>query len=100
VAADLGREEVDAGIDGYLALIDVLDAGIKAQVLYDLGAFQRATGHMLVGRERWIVLETQCLANRWTFIGAGMTHARFLATVEALSPMRRVEIEARAAIFC
>jgi hypothetical protein len=37
---------------------------------------------------------------RWTYLGTGMTHPNFLATVEAISPEARKQIEAMAPAFC
>lgn len=37
---------------------------------------------------------------RWTYLGTGMTHPNFLATVEAIKPAARKQIEAMAPAFC
>jgi hypothetical protein len=41
----------------------------------------------------------QLQANRWTFIGSGMTHPNFLASVEKLDPAHRRKLEEVAPIF-
>ena len=37
---------------------------------------------------------------RWTYLGTGMTHPNFLASVEAIKPAARAQIEAMASAFC
>ena len=37
---------------------------------------------------------------RWTYLGTGMTHPNFLATVEGIKPEARQQIEAMAPAFC
>jgi hypothetical protein len=39
-------------------------------------------------------------ANRWTYIGSGMDHPKFLETLQKLSPERRTMIEQAAPSFC
>jgi hypothetical protein len=38
-------------------------------------------------------------ANRWTYIGSGMSHPRFLEALQALSPAKRQMIEGLAPSF-
>jgi hypothetical protein len=38
-------------------------------------------------------MEVQHQANRWTYIGSGMSHPKFLETLGALSPMQRRMVE-------
>ena len=37
---------------------------------------------------------------RWTYLGTGMTHPNFLATVEKIKPGARKQIEEMAPAFC
>jgi hypothetical protein len=37
---------------------------------------------------------------RWTYLGTGMTHPNFLATVEKIKPEARKQIEEMAPAFC
>jgi hypothetical protein len=48
-------------------------------------------------RARASAVQTQAM--RWTFLGSGMTHGNFLASVERLSPEGRARIEAIAPTF-
>jgi hypothetical protein len=99
IAEGLSKAEIEAGVDGYLALGGFLDEGLKQQAAFDLDAFERATGRTLTKSERDEVLRVQHQANRWTYIGSGMSHPRFLEALEALSPQKRRMIEDLAPSF-
>jgi hypothetical protein len=45
-------------------------------------------------------MEIQHQANRWTYIGSGMTHPNFLATLGDLTPAARKRIEQISPVFC
>lgn len=99
IAENLSQAEIDAGIDGYLALGAFLDEGLKQQTTFDLDAFERATGRKLNDRERERFMTQQHQANRWTYIGSGMSHPRFLEAIGQLNPEKRNAIEAAAPTF-
>ena len=99
IAEGMSQAEIDAGIDGYLALGGFLDEGLKQQVAFDLEAFERVTGRTLDKAEREAFVRGQHQANRWTYIGSGMSHPRFLEALEALSPAKRKMIEGLAPSF-
>lgn len=86
--------------DGYLEIGMFLDEGLRQQTQFDLEAFERATGRTLADDERRIFIEVEHQANRWTFLGSGMTHPNFVATLEALDPALKQRIEAVAPAFC
>jgi hypothetical protein len=100
LAADLPEREVDEAIEGYLAIGMFLDAGLKAQVDLNLAAFERAIGRTLDSASAEAFRTQQHQALRWTYLGSGMTHPKFLATLSALSPAARMRIEAVAPAFC
>lgn len=97
-----GRDEAAiAGAFGeYLELGLFIDEGLKAQTALNLAAFERATGRILRPEERDPLAEAQHQALRWTYIGSGMTHPRFAATVAAISPAARDRIADIAPAFC
>jgi hypothetical protein len=99
IAESLSQAEIDAGIDGYLALGAFLDGGLKQQTEFDLDAFQRATGRTLNATERETFMARQHQANRWTYIGSGMSHPRFLEALEQLNPEKRRAIQEAAPTF-
>lgn len=93
------REILDA-LDHYFQIGGFLDGGLKQQVALDLAAFERATGRVLTAEERAQFERVQHQANRWTFIGSGMTHPNVLATIGRLSATARRRIEDVAPAFC
>jgi hypothetical protein len=92
-------EEIDQAIDGYVEIGGMLDGGLMQQVEFDLEALQRATGRMLNEEEKAQFRAVQQQATRWTFLGTGMTHPEFLATLDLLRPGARAKIEAIAPAF-
>jgi hypothetical protein len=66
----------------------------------NLAAFEAVTGRVLddVDREGFLAVQHQAL--RWTYIGSGMTHPQFRATLGAISPAARDRIDAVAPAFC
>lgn len=93
-------EQLMQAVDGYLEIGGLLDAGLEQQVRFDLAAFERATGRTLDARERAEFTRVQQRANRWTFLGSGMTHPSFVATLEDLGPKVRDKVEQVAPAFC
>jgi hypothetical protein len=99
LAEGLSSAEIQAGIDGYLALGGFLDDGLKQQVMLDLVAFEASTKRRLDPAQREAFIEVQHQANRWTYIGSGMSHPKFLETLEGLNPAMRRTIEGAALSF-
>jgi hypothetical protein len=97
-----GRDEagVQKAIDEYLELGMFLDNGLKAQAEMNLAALERATGTATAPAVRDKLLEQQRQALRWTYIGSGMTHPKFVATLAAISPAARDRIAEVAPAFC
>jgi hypothetical protein len=50
--------------------------------------------------EREEFMNVQHQANRWTYIGTGMTHPKFVETLEYLNPEQKKRIEEIAPVFC
>ncbi len=100
LAENLSPEVIEKGISDYLSIGGILDNGGRQQTLFDLEAFEIATGRVLNEDEREEFIEVQHQANRWTYIGTGMTHPKFLYTLERLAPEQRQRIEAIAPDFC
>jgi len=86
LAATRTPAEIEAAVDGYLEIGAFLDAGLATQVDLNLQAFERAAGRTLSPSERERFLEVQRKAVRWTYLGSGMTHPRFVETVQTLGP--------------
>jgi hypothetical protein len=93
IAATLTRAEIEAAVDGYFAIGGMLDAGMAQQLVFDIEAFERARGLTLSADERARLVERQTSAIRWTFLGSGMSHPRFLETLGRISPGGRARVE-------
>lgn len=103
MAAGHSQTQRLAAVRGYLEIMAYLDAALTTQVAYDLDTFGRAAGrHLepLSAEEREAFIHIQLQAVRWTFLGSGMTHPRFLQTLGALAPIGRVSVERIAPAFC
>jgi hypothetical protein len=92
--------EIDRAIDGYLEIGALLDGGLAQQVAFDLASLELATGRALAPTERDAFLAVQHQAQRWTFLGSGMTHPNFIATLERLQPSGRDRVMRIAASLC
>jgi hypothetical protein len=96
-----GRSEAElhAAFDAYLEIGAFLDGGLKAQTEMNLAALERKIGRSLPAPERAALLEQQHQAARWTFIGSGMAHPRFRASLARLSPSLIERLDAVAPAF-
>jgi hypothetical protein len=99
IAEDMSAEAIDRAVDEYLEIGAFLDAGLAQQTHFDLEAFECATGRILTGAEREEFIARQHQANRWTYIGTGMTHPNFLAMLNKLSLDAKKRIEQAAPAF-
>jgi hypothetical protein len=99
IAAGRSEAEIERGVDAYLAIGGFLDQGLLQQVDLDLDALERSIGRTLGDAERAGLRASQHQANRWTYLGSGMSHPEFLATVGRLSPAQRVRLEGVAPMF-
>jgi hypothetical protein len=91
IAASRSQAEIDRAVGEYLEIGAFLDGGLSQQVELDLESFTAATGRKLSNEERKEYVRVQQRANRWTYLGSGMTHPNFLATVESLGARKRIE---------
>jgi hypothetical protein len=100
LARPLGPKEIERAVDEYLEIGGFLDTGIQQQTLLDLESFEVATGRTLNEKEKDEFIKVQNQANRWTYLGSGMTHPKFLETLETLSSEQRARIETISPMFC
>jgi hypothetical protein len=91
---------IQKAIDEYLEIGMFLDNGFKAQAGLNVDALEKATGIWLAADVREKLIEQQHQSLRWTYIGTGMTHPKFVATLAALSPAARDRIAEVAPAFC
>jgi hypothetical protein len=97
-----GRDEdgIMQGVDEYLAIGGFIDGALKQQVEFDLDSLERAIGSRLSKAEKEEFRRVQLQANRWTYLGTGMTHERVLETLESLTPKARRKVESVSSAFC
>jgi len=96
-----GRDEasIQRAIDEYFEIGSFLDGGFAEQARLNLQAFERATGRNLTDAEREELQAQHHQALRWTYLGSGMSHPNFLASLAALSPVARDRIAEAAPLF-
>ena len=100
LAEGRSEAEIQSALDEYLEIGMFLDEGLKGQTGLNLDAFETATGRTLSDDERAALAEQQHQALRWTYLGSGMTHPKFVATLAAISPAARDRIAEIAPAFC
>jgi hypothetical protein len=99
LAAGLTPKEIDAAFEGYKALGGFLDEALKQQAVFDLEAMERACGRTLDETERARFVAAQHQANRWTYIGSGLTHPMFVKMIQRLKPEAAPAFAAMAEVF-
>ena len=91
------EDQIDKAIDEFFEIGGFLDEGLKTQAGFNLDALEKAIGRKLENRDE--ILAQQHQAARWTYIGSGMVHERFKATLESLSPRAAERIAEAAPVF-
>ena len=94
-----GRSEaqIDQAIDEFFEIGAFLDDGLKTQAGFNLDALEAAIGRKLDDRDG--IQAQQHQAGRWTYIGSGMVHERFKATLEKISARAAERIAEAAPLF-
>ena len=92
--------EIHGAINGFLAIVSFFDAGLKQQANFNLDALERAIGRTFPPAQREKLLKQQHQAMRWTYLGSGLVHRQFRATLGALAPGELRHIDAIAPKFC
>jgi hypothetical protein len=100
LAEGRGAREIESAVAEYVEIGGFLDGGLRMQTQFDMESFMRASGRNLTDGEREEFMQIQHQANRWTYLGSGMTHPNFLATLENLRPEMRAHVEQIAPAFC
>ena len=99
LAEGRSEEQILDAVEQYIEIGGFIDSGLKQQVEFDLEAFETATGRELNAEEKEDFRRVQLQANRWTYLGSGMTHPKVLETLESLTPKARQRIESVASMF-
>lgn len=99
MAAGMTPDQIESGFEAYLAIGGLLDEGLKQQTELDIAALERASGRVLDDYARGELMHQQHQANRWTYLGSGMSHPKFLETVHALSPAWALKLAETSKMF-
>jgi hypothetical protein len=100
LAAGRSEAEIMKGVEEYIEIGGFIDGGLAQQVEFDMDSFTRATGRQLTDAEKEEFRSVQRQANRWTYLGSGMTHDKVLETLQYLTPKARYRIESISPAFC
>jgi len=100
LAKDMTQQQFKQAIDGFLEIGMFLDANLKQQAIFNLDALERSMRRRLREQERNELLEQQRRALRWTYLGSGLRHDKFRATIGAISPAQLLRIDSIAPSFC
>jgi hypothetical protein len=94
-----GRTEaqIDKAIDEFFEIGAFLDAGLKQHAGFNLEALEKVIGRKLENRSD--IEAQQHQAARWTYIGSGMVHDRFKATLLGISANAAARIAEAAPVF-
>ena len=93
LATGLSQAEIESAVEQYLKIGGLIDGGLHQQVEFDLAALETATCRQLSEEHRAEFRRVQLAANRWTYLGSGMTHPNFLATLGSICPAGRKQVE-------
>ena len=91
------EQDIDRAIDEFFEIGAFLDDGLKIQAGFNVDALEQTVGRKIADRDALIAQQHQ--AGRWTFIGSGMVHDRFAATLQSISPSAAARIAEAAPIF-
>ena len=100
LAAGRSEAEIMKAVEEYIEIGGFIDGGLTQQVDLDMDSFIRATGRQLADNEKEEFRRVQLQANRWTYLGSGMTHEKVLETLGNLTPLARQRIESISPAFC
>jgi hypothetical protein len=84
LAEGRSAEDFAKAVDQFFEIGAFLDDGLKTQAGFNVDALEKAIGRKVEDRDALIAQQHQ--AARWTYVGSGMVHERFIETLQALSP--------------
>ncbi|MEZ5833431.1 MAG: hypothetical protein R3D05_19845 [Dongiaceae bacterium] len=95
-----GDTEVNAAIDDYMKIGALIDGGLQQQVQFDMAVLERSIGRKFDPSEVEQFTKQQLQAQRWTYLGSGMTHGNFIATLKSLGGNAAQRIAEITPVFC
>lgn len=99
LAEGMTDRQLEEAMDGFLEIVAFFDTGLKQQAKFNLNALERASLRKLSPDQRDRLIEQQHQALRWTYLGSGMRHEKFRATLGQISPAQLARIDAIQPIF-
>lgn len=84
LAAGRSEREITFVLNEFFQIAGYLDASLKQQAALNLNALERAIRRPVANPGQLVA--QQYAAARWTYLGSAMTHPRFRATLESISP--------------
>ena len=100
LSAGRTEEQIMQAVEEYLKIGGLIDGGLQQQVEFDLDSFSRATEREFSQTEQDEFRLVQLQANRWTYLGTGLTHDKVRETLQGLTPRALERIEEVAPLFC
>jgi hypothetical protein len=97
LAEGRSADQIDKAIDEFFEIGGFLDDGLKQQAVFNLDALEKVIGRKVEDRAE--ILAQQHQAARWTYLGSGMVHERFKASLATLSARAAERIAEAAPIF-
>lgn len=82
---EISSQEIEAGIEDYLAIAKIFDEELMTQVQLDLESLSQGTGRTFTDPEKQEIQTIQRQSYRWAFLCAGMTHPNFVKIISELS---------------
>ena len=79
----------------FFQIAGFLDKSLQVQARFNVESLERGLGRMIDSRQALML--QQYRAARWTYLVSGLTHNRFKATLEAISPRMAARIAAATA---
>jgi hypothetical protein len=99
LAKGKSEAELHKAVDGFLTIVGFFDTGCRQQAKFNLDALEAVHGPKASEADRLELLARQHQALRWTYLGSGLAHKEFRATLGALSLSQRARIDALAPKF-
>ena len=100
LAKDCAEAEIGAAIDDYMKIGALVDGGLQQQVQFDLSVLERSIGRKFDPSEVEQFTRQQLQAQRWTYLGSGMTHGNFTATLKSIGGNASSRVAEIAPVFC
>ncbi|MEO8175239.1 MAG: diiron oxygenase [Sphingomicrobium sp.] len=97
LAEGRSEDQIDRVMDEFFEIGAFLDDGLATQAAFNLDALETVIGRKLDDRDA--IQAQQHQAARWTYIGSGMVHERFTATLAAISPRAAARVAEAAPLF-